>query len=341
VKTPVLSFGSLSSSLAKAQTQAVISQLQETYPRMTCQMTIIPSPLTDEEREGEPFLAACAAEVEFLENQLLAEEFRLVVVRATDLVLPLREGVTYAAIPERDTPFDALLNRQGRIIDEMEPASRIGVLNQRSQTQLKDIWPDLDIVLLQSGLDAAMETLLRKCEIDGLVVPAAATEHLGIQGIVSEIFYPEMILPSSGQGILVLLCRTEDQDISGMLKNLHSQATFLEMEAEHAFMQCFTSDQDLPISVLAQVEHKQIQITGAIGSTHDESSNKLTLTGKAANAIQLGTELAQKLLGNLHSVIELLEADFPDGLPDDDCEFEGDIDQELTNFEIPQENDDE
>jgi len=348
LKTRILSFGSLASPLAKAQTQAVVSRLQILFPRLTCQMTMIPSPLAEQEKEGEPFMAASAAEVEYLEEQLLAEEFRLMVVRATDLVLPLREGVTYCAVPERDTPFDAFLNRQGKIADEMEDASRIGVLNLRSKIQMKALWPDLGISILPGGLDAAMETLLRKCEVDGLVIPAAATEHLGIQGIVSEIFYPEMILPSSGQGILVLLCRSEDKEVRDLLKDLHSEATFLEMEAEHAFMQHFASDQDLPVAVLARVERGRIEITGAVGSIQGENANKLGTEGDAANAVALGTGLAQNLLGSLDSVIELLAADFPDGLPaedvdeihDDNPEFDPDIEAELAQLELPPEDDD-
>jgi len=300
-------------------------------------MTIIPSPLSDQEKSDEPFLAASAGEVEFLEEQLLAEEFRVVVVRAVDLVLPLREGVTYAAIPARGIPFDALLNRQGHIADEMEDGSRIGVLNLRSKIQISTLWPNLEVDIVNGGLDTAMEILLRKCEIDGLVLPAATTEHLGIQGIVSEIFYPEMVLPSSGQGILALLCRSADKEVQDLLKDVHSEATFLEMEAEHAFIQHFAADQDLPISVLARVDHDAINITGAIGSVSGSRANKQSIDGKATEATTLGAELASKLMFNTETLIELLEADFPDGLPGDDLDdFEDSAveDTDLTDLDL-------
>jgi hydroxymethylbilane synthase len=313
---PALSFGTLPTPLAKAQTQAVIDRLQDHHARLACQMTIVPSPPTSTAASSEPYFAATAAEVQYLEDQLLAKEFRFVVIRAADIVLPLREGVTYAAVPARDTPFDAFLNRQGLILDDMPDRVVIGVLNLRTKIQMKQLWPRFNFRLLQGGIDNALELFLRQCELDGLVVPAASAEHLGIQGIVSEIFYPEMMLPSSGQGILVVLRREEDHEGRKLLKIMHSEASFLEMEAEHAFMQRFASDQDLPVSVLAQVDRNRICVTGAIASLHTPA-NQETIEGKALHASQLGAELAEKLIMSGESVIDLLEADFPEGLPNE------------------------
>lgn len=338
-----LSFGTLATPLAKAQTQEIITRLQAEHPRSTCQMTIVPSPISPEEQGDEPFLAASSAEVEFLETQLLAGEFRLVVQRAPDLILPLHEGLTYAAIPERNTPYDSLLNRKGLIADELPDGARVGVLNLRTKAQMQALFPRLNIQTLSGGADSALEVLLRRCQVDALVLPAAVSEHLGIQGIVTEIFYPELMLPSSGQGILVILAKEEDKAAIDMMRAVHSEATFLEMEAEHAFMQRFATDQDLPLSALAQVERRRIRIEGAISSLRAATLNRASHEGPAASAVQIGTELAEKLLLSGDAVIDLLEADFPDGLPPadlddtlagdlpDDLEggFDGDLDGEL------------
>jgi len=37
--------------------------------------------------------------------------------------------------------------------------------------------------------------------VDGLVLPAVVAEHLGIQALVSELYFPEMMLPGGGQVI--------------------------------------------------------------------------------------------------------------------------------------------
>jgi hypothetical protein len=95
-------------------------------------------------------------------------------------------------------------------------------------------------------------------------------------------------------------------------------------------MQRFASDQDLPVSVLAQVDRGRIKVTGAIGSVHGSSLNRFNEEGPAAEAARIGTELAEKLLMSGETVIDLLEADFPDGLPLSEAdELPGELDSEL------------
>jgi hydroxymethylbilane synthase len=316
LKSRVLSFGSLGTPLAKSQTQVVIDRLQQVLPRLTCQITVIPSPIEDARKTHEPFLAAAAAEIEHLEDLLIAGEFRLVVVRAADLVLPLRDGVVYAAIPRRDTPFDGLLNRRGLITEELPAGSVIGVLNLAVRSQMQSVWPHLEYRILAGGLDTALERVLRRCEVDGLVLPVSAAEHLGIQGIVTEIFYPEMILPSAGQGILVVLGRENDREVGELLARIHCDATYQEMEAEHAFMQRIASDQELPVGVLARVRQDRLEISGSVSSLHGSRQQRVDLAGPAAAASDVGTRLAESILHDAETLIDLLEADFPDGVPD-------------------------
>jgi hydroxymethylbilane synthase len=341
VTAKVISFGTLNASLAKDQTKIVMDRLQAMSPRHAYQMQVVPSPLTDEERENEPFLAASAEEVTYLEDQLLAGEFRLVVLQAPDLVLPLREGVVYAAVPTRDTPFDALLSRRGAIIDDLEDGAKVGVLSLRSKLQVQDLWPHLDVRLRPGGVMSSLEALLRRSEIDALVAPAAVAEHLGLQSIVTEIFNPDLILPGGGQGILVVLGLAEDLEVREILAPLHSEATFREMEAEHAFLQRFASDQDLPLSVLARCTGARLAVTGAVGSSQGASVVRANKEGPAGDAAELGGRLAESLLLSDATVISLLEADFPEGVPDDDIleeetitgELEADVLAELDRLE--------
>lgn len=318
----VVSFGCLNSQLAKDQTKAVLDQLQEANPRLACRLQVVPSPVSVAALADESFLAASAAEVEFLEEQLLAGEFRLTVVRALDLVLPLRTGLRYAAVIRRSTPFDAFLTRQNAIIDDMPDGATVGVLNLRSRTQMMSLWPNLQFQTLRGGVHAALEALLRRCDLDGLVAPAAVAEHLGLQSIVAEIFSPDLMLPSGGQGILVVLGREDDAEALDLLSSLHSPETHREMEAEHAFLQRFASDLELPVGVLARCEGDRLRITGAVGSSESDHHAMVTREGAADEAASLGISLAEALLADDTALISLLEADFPEGVPDDEDDLQ-------------------
>ncbi len=316
MKSRVISFGSLASPLARNQTQAVIERIQERQPRLTCQLNIWDSPFPSRDKENEPFIAASRLEMEYLEQQLIQEQARLVVVEAADMVLPLPEDLTVICVPDRAAPFDAYLNRQGLIMDEMEPGSCIGVLSMRSRSQMRSLWPDISFRILRGGVDQAMETHLRRSEIDGLVLPSAVTEHLGIQGIVAEIFAPEFILPGPGQGTLVIIGRAGDQEARELLANLHSRDTAIELETEQAFCRRMISDQDLPVGALARVDGSEVEITGTTGP----GTKRIAVNGETHEAEAVGSGLAQQILSRGESFADLLEADFPDGLPDENDE---------------------
>jgi hypothetical protein len=157
--------------------------------------------------------------------------------------------------------------------------------------------------------------MLRQSLVEGLVLPAAVTEHLGIQAVVTELYYPELMVPSAGQGILVLLARTDDKEARELARALHSPATGLELDAELAFLDRMASDQDIPAGVLAQVEGKRVTVTGAVASLSGGSVNRVTRAGPATQTAAMGAAVAEELLQNADALIDLLEADFPDGLP--------------------------
>ena len=330
MKSRVISFGSLASPLARNQTQAIIDRIQERQPRLTCQLNIWESPVPAREKFDEPFLAASRQEIEFLEKQLIQEQASLVVVEAADMVLPLPEELAVICVPDRSAPFDSYLNRQGLIMDEMDPGTCIGVLSMRSRAQMRSRWPDISFRILRGGVDRAMETHLKKSEIDGLVLPSAVTEHLGIQGIVAEIYAPEFILPGPGQGTLVILGRAADQEARDLLANLHSPDTAVELETEQAFCSRMISDQDLPVGALARVNGGEVEITGTTGP----GSKRIVINGEIHEAEAVGSGLAQQILSRGESFADLLEADFPDGLPEEN-------DEDVAILEGPTESPDE
>lgn len=328
MKSPVLVFGTFDTPLARAQTAELIDRIGTELPRIACETILTdPSPL-DAMRRDDPFLAWHRLHTAELAAMVGRGECRAIVAQAYDLPTPLPRNVRIVCAPDRSTPFDALLNRQGLIMDELEAGSRVGVLCQRAKSQLQDHWSDLEFRVLPGGVDHAMEVHLRLGEIDGLVLPAAVTESLGIQGIVSEIFSPEFILPAPGQGGLVILGATGDEELVGLLAPLHSEPTSLELAAELEFRRHMVSDLDLPIGVLARIHGASICVTGATGC----GTNRVSVHGTIEEAEAAGSGLAQQLLCSAESFADLLEAEFPQGVPDDDDDPESDAEEEEKDY---------
>lgn len=316
-----LTLGSAASPLARNQAAAVLRRLLEAHPRLSCEQVIVPIASGDTDAAG-PFLAESRAAAMALHAKLLAGEFRLAAHYAADLALPLPDGLVRAAVLERETPFDAFLNRQGHITDEMPDGALIGVLNLRARAQMQALWPQLEVRVLRGGAERALESMMRHGLVDGLVLPAVVAEHLGIQALVSELYYPEMMLPGGGQGVVVVLAREDDEEAREAAHSLHSQATAWELDAEIAFVERIASDLDLAVGVLARVDGKRILVTGAIASPSGDSVNRASRDGLAAQAASVGAGLAEQLLLSGDSLLDLLEADFPDGLPTADSDEE-------------------
>lgn len=323
MKSPVLHFASLSASLPRSQTQAVMDRIQDVLPRAVCRTDVFHVPVVDCDKHDLIYTANCPHEIDFLAGTIRDGQARLMVVEASDLNLPLPDGLDILCVPDRQTPFDAFLNRQGLIMDEMDPGSRIGVLGVRSKAQLSALWPDMVFRILPGGVDMAMEIHLRRSEVDGLVLPAAVAEHLGIQSIVAEIFSPEFVLPGPGQGILVVLGLASDAEARRVLSAVHSVASEAELTAELAFRASMIQDRDLPVGALARVTGDQMVIVGATG----RGENRISVTGRRDEAAEVGAGLASQILCHGASFADLLEAEFPDGLPpsDDTADFDDDF----------------
>lgn len=312
-RSTTLTFASLASPLSRNQAQAVIDRLQQRSKNVACQLELLASPQPEEQRACATFVAASRVEVAFLLQALADRRARFVVLEATDMLSGGLAGARVACVPDRAAPYDVFLNRGGRIMDEMEPGSRVGVLSQRVRAQLQALWPDLHFEILRGGVDRAMEVHLRQSEIDGLVLPASVTEHLGIQGIVAEIFAPEFVLPGPGQGTLVVLARDDDDQAEAVLAALHSEDSALELAAETAFHRRMLPDQDLPVGALARVGIDGIAILGGTGA----AEQRISVSGTIEEAEAVGDGLAQQLLSHRDSFLDLLKGDFPEGLPEE------------------------
>lgn len=322
MKSQELRIGSLPTPLARSQSQAFIDMAKEMAPMLNCALTMIDDEVDSPNTGNEVFTATSHRQIARLGEMLLDNQMDAIVLEAADLPLIPPAGCDILCSPPRVTPFDAYLNREGKIMDEMEPGARVGIMSARARAQMQHLWPDIDFLLMQGGIDHAMETHLQHSDIDGLVLPAAATEHLGIQGIVAEIYAPEFILPGPGQGVLVVLGRQGDEETRAALNPMHCPATMVEITAEMAFRRQMVSDMDIPVGVLARVHEDEVVIVGSTGTCR----NRHSVNGPFDQAEEVGLGLARQILSTGEALVDLLEADFPDGLPDDDDALDSDDD---------------
>lgn len=232
-----------------------------------------------------------------LEVGMLNQEIDFAVHSLKDLPTHLPEGLTLAAITERENPADALVvheKHKDKQIDTLPEGAVIGTSSLRRLAQLRHHFPHFTFKDVRGNLITRLAKL-DAGEYDALILAAAGLERLGMGDRVHQILPKEISLHAVGQGALGIECRADDSEVLSLLKAIEHPETRDRCLAERSFLRSLEGGCQVPIGVNTEVSGENLTLTGIVGSVDGQKFVKDTVTGKANNAEALGTELAQVL----------------------------------------------
>ncbi len=286
--------GTRGSALARAQAKWVGARLQERYPGLTVELSIIK---TKGDIMQDVSLAAIGGKglfVKEIEDALLKGEIDLAVHSLKDLPAALPEGLKIGAIPKREDPRDVIISRDRLKLEALPRGARIGTGSLRRSVQLLELLPDLEIVPLRGNLD----TRIKKIETEnltGIIVAAAGLRRLGWVEKAAQFLPVETMLPAVGQGALgIEIC--EGRNMEEQVAFLQDPATGLEIAAERAFLEEIGGGCRLPIAGFGMMRNETILLRGLVGSPDGRIIIRDKVTGPAGQAGELGRRLAQGLI---------------------------------------------
>ena len=131
-----------------------------------------------------------------IDEALLSGAIDLAVHSMKDVPTGLPEGLTIAAIPEREEPRDALI---GCTLAELKDGSSIGTSSLRRSSQLLAMNPRLSIEMLRGNVDTRLRKL-DEGQYDAIVLAAAGLRRLGWQDRIRELIPVESDVPGRGAG---------------------------------------------------------------------------------------------------------------------------------------------
>jgi hydroxymethylbilane synthase len=233
--------------------------------------------------------------VKEIEDALLRGDIDLAVHSLKDVPAELPPGLTIAVTPEREDPRDVFVSKNRVKFEAMPRRARIGTGSLRRGFQLRNIFPDVEIVPLRGNLD----TRLKKVEtedLDAVVVAAAGIRRLGWVGRVTQFLPVETIIPAVGQGTLAIEVREEDPVVREAITFLNHEPTWREAGTERAFLRHLGGGCQLPLAAYARTEGTQIKITGLLGTIDGRVMIREELRGPADAGVTLGAELAETIL---------------------------------------------
>lgn len=193
-----------------------------------------------------------------LDEALFAGRIDLALHSMKDVPIALPEGLTIAAIPEREDPRDAFISLRAKSLANLPHAAILGTASVRRQAQALHLRPDLRCELLRGNV----ETRLRKVEagvVDATFLALAGLKRLGLEAHAVSLVDPAECPPAACQGALAIVTRVEDATRYAPLTDARAA---VETAAERAFLEVLDGSCRTPIAALARYENGALAFIG-------------------------------------------------------------------------------
>jgi hydroxymethylbilane synthase len=242
--------------------------------------------------------------VSALRDALAAKEVDVAVHSYKDLPTADVDGLTIAAVPVREDPWDALVARGGLTLVQLPASARVGTGAPRRMAQLRALGRGLDVVPVRGNVDTRLRRVADG-DLDAVVLARAGLARLGRAGEITETLDPAQMLPAPAQGALAVECRADDTDLVDALAAVDHPATRLAVTAERALLSALQAGCSAPVAGFAELTMRaaglDLRLHGAVirpdgGHTVRRSRTVATSDDSAAAvAEQLGRDVATEL----------------------------------------------
>jgi hydroxymethylbilane synthase len=227
-----------------------------------------------------------------IEEALLSGAIDLAVHSLKDMPTDLPDGLTLAAIPEREDPRDAMV---GRSLNSLALKARVGTSSLRRAAQLRAKRPDLEIENIRGNLDTRLRKL-DEGQYDAIVLASAGLRRLGWENRITELLDPDVMCPAVGQGALAVETRSDGGAAEEIAKRLEHRETRIAVTAERAVLAALGGGCQVPIGAYATVDADVVRLRAIIVSPDGTEIIRKQVSGPAGDAASLGRALGEELL---------------------------------------------
>lgn len=283
------------SRLALWQTEHVAQQLREHHPGLEVDLV----PLST---RGDEVLDRSLAEIggkglflKELERAILDGEADIAVHSLKDVPAEPSADFELAAFLPRADWRDWWITRDGARPEELPNGAKVGTASLRRQSQLLARCPRLDVVTVRGNVQTRLAKL-DSGEVDALILAAAGLQRLEIRREHTLALEPPFFLPSAGQGVIVVQCRTGEAETLKLLRPLNCEDTLATMRAERAVVAELGGDCRMPLAAFARLENKRILLAARLASPDGTEVLDASVEGAASQADELGRKAARLLL---------------------------------------------
>ncbi len=285
----VIRIGSRESLLAQAQTDMVISELNELG--YECEKVLFKT--TGDKMLDRPLrdFGGKAVFVTEIEDSLLAGDIDIAVHSAKDMPGELADGLDIAACLPREDVHDVLVTRKGT---QKEDIHVLGTSSLRRQCQVSRYLNDVEVKDLRGNVPTRINKL-KAGEYDAIILAAAGIRRLGIDKdpeLNYEYIDFDDSIPAAGQGIIAIesMASGEVHDIAARLNRPDSMTRLM---TERAFMRAIGADCHDAVAAYSELEDGEIKLR--VMKYIDDKCVVLSADSQEDKGIQLAEDLGEKM----------------------------------------------
>jgi len=229
-----------------------------------------------------------------IEIELLEGNIDVAVHALKDMPANETENLSTYAYLKRNDPREVLITKNNKKISELNSNAIIGTSSYRREFQIKKIRNDLESKLIRGNVDTRIRKL-DEGQYDAIMLSYAGLDALSFNSRISQIFSVSEILPSAGQGIIALQCRSDDQEIKTTLNKINDHQTKLRALTERNVLKVLDGDCETAIGVHSIIEEDKITLEAELFSLDGTQRFYEKKSSNILNCEKLGIEVGKIL----------------------------------------------
>ena len=229
-----------------------------------------------------------------IEQELLDKKIDIAVHALKDMPALETDGLQTNCFLKRNDPREVIISRDGKNIKEIKTGALIGTSSFRREFQINKLRKDLKTKLIRGNVDTRIQKL-NDGLYDAIILSLAGLSFLNLENKVSQIFSTDEIIPSAGQGIIALQCRSDDNHIKSLLEKINDKETAVRAISERNVLKVLEGDCETAVGVHSKLENEKITLKAELFSL--DGLQKFFESGSSdiKNFEELGFEIGKKL----------------------------------------------
>tara|TARA_Y100001968_G_scaffold222821_1_gene205577 strand:- start:858 stop:1781 length:924 start_codon:yes stop_codon:yes gene_type:complete len=229
-----------------------------------------------------------------IEKELLENKIHIATHALKDMPSDETDGLLTNCFLKRNDPREVLISKNKVKFDDLIQNSIIGTSSYRREFQLKNKRNDLKYKLIRGNVDTRIKKVNEDL-FDAIILSCAGISLLNLDDHISQIFSINEIIPSAGQGVIALQCKSDDIFIKKILKKINDYETFNNTLAERNVLKVLEGDCETAVGAISMIKNGNITLEAELFSLDGKERFYCKSSKDIKHAAELGIEIGENL----------------------------------------------